>query len=124
MLQTALNDVKTRIRVGVDQGEKENLARIFDKLPQDVYGKKCPECGGSVLDNVCRNCGRSFTGQQRRKGLRMMLIGGILFLAGILLTYLTYNSSSGSMWLFYGPIILGAGFAVGGLIALISGKRV
>jgi polyferredoxin len=89
-----------------------------------MFGRKCSDCGGAVVDNVCKNCGQSFTGQQRRKGLKFILIGSILVVAGIVLSYATYNPSSGSMWLFYGPIVLGAFFIVGGLIALIFGTRV
>lgn len=48
-----------------------------------------------------------FTGQQRRKGLKFILIGSILLVARIVLSYATYNPSSGSMWLFSGPIIIG-----------------
>lgn len=118
-------DVQAVIRVALaNDSDRESLASIFDKLPQDVFGRKCPDCGGTVVDNVCKNCGQSFTGQQRRKGLRMMLIGSILMLLGIILSYATYSPSSGSMWLFFGPIIVGAGLIIGGLIGFIFGKRV
>lgn len=123
-LQTSLNDVRVVIKVNVDDGERERLAKIFDKLPQDVFGRKCPDCGGSVVDNICKNCGQSFTGQQRRKGLKLILGGSVLLVAGILLSYLTYSPSSGSMWLFYGPILFGAGLIIVGLIGLVFGKRV
>ena len=125
MIHNGLNEVRALIRVGLaDPAERERLAAIFDKLPPEVSGRKCPECAGNVVDNVCRNCGQTFTGQQRRKGLKMILIGSVLLVLGIVLTSATYNSSSGSMWLFYGPIILGAGLIVGGLIGLIFGTRV
>jgi hypothetical protein len=117
-------DVKTRVRIGVEPDERERLAEIFDKLPQDVFGRKCPDCGGSVVDNVCKNCGQSFSGQQRRKGMKMTMIGSIVFVLGILLTYATYSPSSGSVWVFYGAILIGAGWVIAGLIALMFGKRV
>jgi hypothetical protein len=118
-------DVQAVIRVGLaEDSDRERLAAIFDKLPQDVFGRKCTNCGGIVVDNVCKSCGQSFTGQQRRKGLKFILMGAILLPAGIALSYATYNSSSGTMWLFYGPIFLGAGLIVGGLIGLVFGKRV
>ena len=123
-IDTGAGDVQGVIRVGLaDDSDRERLAAIFDKLPQDVFGRKCPDCGGSVVENVCKNCGQSFTGQQRRKGLKFILIGSILSVIGIVLSYATYSPSSDSMWLFYGPIILGAALIVGGLIGLIFGKR-
>ena len=118
-------DVQAVIRVGLaNESDRERLAEIFDKLPQDVSGRKCTECGGTVVDNICKNCGESFTGQQRRKGLKFILIGSILVVIGIVLSYATYSPSSDSMWLFYGPIVIGAGLVVGGLIGLVFGKRV
>lgn len=125
VISTGGGDLQAVIRVGLaNDSDREGLGAIFDKLPQDVFGRKCTNCGGIVVDNVCKSCGQSFTGQQRRKGLKFILIGSILLLAGIVLSYATYNASSGSMWLFYGPIILGAGLIIGGLIGLIFGKRV
>jgi len=125
IINSGPGDVQAVIRVGLaNDSDRERLAPIFDKLPQDVFGRKCPDCGGTVIDNLCKNCGQSFTGQQRRKGLRLMLIGSILLLVGILVSYATYSSSSGSMWLFFGPIILGAGLIIGGLIGFIFGARV
>ena len=118
-------DVQAVIRVGLaNDSDRERLAEIFDKLPQDVSGRKCTECGGTVVDNICKNCGESFTGQQRRKGLKFILIGSILIVIGVALSYATYSPSSGSMWLFYGPIVIGAGLVVGGLVGLVFGKRV
>lgn len=126
MIDNGFNQVQAVMRIGLgdDPTERERLAAIFDKLPEDAGGRKCPDCGGPVVDNVCKNCGQTFTGQQRRKGLRMILIGSILLVLGIMLTYATYNQSSGSMWVFYGPMLIGAGMLVGGLIALIFGARV
>ena len=126
MINNGLNEVRALMRVGLgdDPAERERLAAIFDKLPHDVFGRKCPDCGGSVVDNVCKNCGQTFTGQQRRKGMKMIMIGGIVFALGIILTYATYNPSSGSVWVFYGAILIGAGWLVAGLIALVFGKRV
>ncbi len=54
----------------------------------------------------------------------MIMIGSIVFVLGILLTYATYNPSSGSVWVFYGAILIGAGMIISGLIALVFGKRV
>jgi hypothetical protein len=124
-IDNGLNEVRAIMRVGLgDPAERERLATIFDKLPQDVFGRKCPDCGGIVVDNLCRNCGQTFTGQQRRKGLKMIVIGSIVLVLGIVLSYATYNPSSGSMWLFYGPILIGAGLIIGGLVGLIFGKGV
>jgi hypothetical protein len=124
-IDNGLNQVRALMRVGLeDSAEQERLAAIFDQLPQEVFGRKCPDCGGIVVDNVCQNCGQTFTGQQRRKGLRMVLIGTILLVLGIILTYTTFDSSSGTMWLFYGPMLIGAGLIIGGLIGLIFGARV
>lgn len=118
-------EMQAVIRVGLENdSDRERLSAIFARLPADVSGRKCTECGGSVVDNICRNCGRSFTGQQRRKGVKFILIGSILVVIGIGLSYATYSPSSGSMWLFYGPIIIGGALVVGGLIGLIFGKRV
>jgi hypothetical protein len=118
-------DVQAVIRVGLaNESDRERLATIFDKLPAEVSGRKCPDCGGIVVENLCRNCGQSFTGQQRRRGLKFILIGILLVVIGGGLSYATYNPSSGSMWLFYGPIVIGAGLVIGGLIGLIFGKRV
>jgi hypothetical protein len=125
IINSGAGDVGAVLKVGLaNDSDRERLAAIFDKLPPDVFGRKCPDCGGSVVDDVCKNCGQSFTGQQRRKGLRMMLIGSILLMLGILLTYATYSPSSGSMWLFYGPILIGAGLIIGGLIGFVFGARV
>ena len=125
-IHTGLNDVQALIRVGLndDPNEWKRLAAIFAKLPQDVFGRKCPGCSGTVVDNVCRNCGQTFTGQQRRKGMKFILIGSILLVLGIIVTSATYNSSSGEMWLFFGPILIGAGLIIVGLIGLIFGTRV
>lgn len=54
----------------------------------------------------------------------MLLIGSILLVLGILLSYATYSPSSGSMWLFFGPILIGAGMIIGGLIGFTFGARV
>ena len=124
MIESGGTQTKRPIRIGAGANDRQRLAEIFDKLPQDVFGHKCPECGGSVVDNFCKNCGQSFTGQQRRKGMRMIVIGSIVFLVGILLTYATYNSTSGSVFVFYGAILFGAGSIVAGLIALVFGARV
>jgi len=126
MFHTVISEAQAVIRVGLgdDPNERERLASIFDKLPQDAFGRKCPDCGGSVVDNVCKSCGQSFTGQQRLKGLKFILIGSVLIVLGIVLSYVTYNPSSGSMWLFYGPIIFGAGLVIAGLLGLVFGKRV
>ena len=118
-------DVQAVIRVGLaEDSDRERLAAIFDKLPQDVFGRKCTDCGGIVVDNVCKSCGQSFTGQQRRKGLKLILIGSLLLIIGIVVSYATYSPSSDSMWLFYGPIVIGLVMIVVGLIGLIFGKRV
>ena len=118
-------DVQAVIRVGLaEDADRERLAAIFDKLPQDVFGRKCTDCGGIVVDNVCKSCGQSFTGQQRRKGLKLILIGSLLLIIGIVVSYATYSPSSDSMWLFYGPIVIGLVMIVVGLIGLIFGKRV
>lgn len=118
-------DMQAVIRVGLENdSDRERLAAIFGKLPAEVFGRKCTECGGIVIDNICKNCGESFTGQQRRKGLKFILIGSLLVVIGMVLSYATYNPSSGSMWLFYGPIVIGAGLVVGGLVGLVFGKRV
>lgn len=125
IIDTGLNDVQAVIRVGLaNDSDRESLAALFDKLPAEVSGRKCPDCGGPVVDDLCRNCGQSFTGQQRRKGLTFILIGSILCVVGVVLSYATYNPSSGSMWLFYGPIVIGVVLVIGGLIGLIFGKRV
>jgi len=112
------------IRIGVDPEERERLAQIFDKLPTDLFGHKCASCGGPIVDNVCKSCGETFSGQQRRKGIRMMTIGSVILLIGILLTYATYNETRGTVFVFYGAILIGAGMIIGGLIALIFGTRV
>jgi len=118
-------DVQAVMRVGLaEDADRERLAAIFDKLPQDVLGRKCTDCGGIVVDNVCKSCGQSFTGQQRRKGLKLILIGSLLLIIGIIVSYATYSPSSDSMWLFYGPIVIGLVMIVVGLIGLIFGKRV
>ena len=118
-------DVQAVIRVGLaEDADRERLAAIFDKLPQDVFGRKCTDCGGIVVDNVCKSCGQSFTGQQRRKGLKLILIGSLLLIIGIVVSYATYSPSSDSMWLFYGPIVIGLVMIVVGLIGLVFGKRV
>jgi len=125
IISTGGGDLQAVIRVGLaNDSDREGLAAIFDKLPQDVFGRKCPNCGGIVVENVCKNCGQSFTGQQRRKGLKFILIGSLLLVIGIVASYATYSRSSDSMWLFYGPIVIGLVLIVGGLIGLIFGKRV
>ncbi|MCX6575285.1 MAG: hypothetical protein NTV82_02705 [Candidatus Aminicenantes bacterium] len=120
IVSTALNDVRTIIRVGLgdDPSEREKLAAIFDKLPQDVFGPRCPSCGGAVIENVCKNCGQTLSGQRRRKGLNVLLIGAIILLIGIVLT----STSSNPIYVY--PVALGAGMVIAGLIGLISGKRV
>src|SRR5215813_9259959 len=123
-LSLATGTTITRIRIGVDPNQREQLAQIFDKLPPDLLGHKCGSCGGPIVDNVCKKCGETFSGQQRRKGLRMMAIGAVIFLLGILITYATYNSQSGTVFVFYGAILIGAGLMFGGLIGLLFGKRV
>ena len=124
MLRAGGTEVVKPIRIGVDTNDRERLAQIFDKLPQDAFGHKCDNCGGPVVDNVCKNCGETFTGQQRRKGIRLMMIGSLVFVLGILISYLTYNSQSGTVFVFYGAILVGAGMIIGGLISAIFGSRV
>ena len=124
-INTGAGDMQAVIRVGLaDDPDREKLAAIFAKLPAEVSGRKCTDCGGKVVDNVCQNCGQSFTGQQRKKGLKFVLIGAVLLVVGIVLSYATYSPSSGSMWLFYGPIVFGAVLIIGGFIGLVFGKRV
>lgn len=124
-ITTNLTDATGLIRVGVsDAAERERLASIFDKLPPEMSGRKCSNCGGAILNNVCRNCGETFTGQQRRKGLKYIGFGVGLMLLGIVLTYSMYDESSSYIIVFVGPIVLGAALIIGGLIALIFGKRV
>lgn len=124
-ISTNLTDATGLIRVGVsDPAERERLASIFDKLPPEMSGRKCSTCGGAIINNVCRSCGETFTGQQRRKGLKYIGLGVGLMLLGIVLTYSMYDESSSYMIVFLGPIVLGAGLIIGGLIALIFGKRV
>ena len=113
-----------RIRIGVEPNERERLAQIFDQLPRDLSGHKCGKCGGSMIDNVCKTCGETFTGQQRRKGIRMLTIGSFVLMLGIVLTYATYNATSGTVFVFYGAILVGAGLVIGGLVGLIFGTRV
>jgi uncharacterized membrane protein len=124
---TGVTDVTGKVRVGLRQQEDhEKLTAIFDKLPAELRDRKikCGACGGTIVNNLCQSCGESFTGQQRRKGLKYIAIGiGLMFL-GILLTYSMYSESSSYMLVFYGPIVLGAGLIIAGLIALIFGKRV
>jgi hypothetical protein len=125
IINPGTGDVQAVIRVGLaEDSDRERLAAIFDKLPQDVFGRKCTDCGGIVVDNVCKSCGQSFTGQQRRKGLKLILIGSLLLIIGIVVSYATYSPSSDSMWLFYGPVVIGLVMIVVGLIGLVFGKRV
>jgi hypothetical protein len=53
-----------------------------------------------------------------------MMVGSVVLLIGILLTYATYNAQSGTVFVFYGAILIGAGMVIGGLIGLIFGARV
>src|SRR5712664_2923728 len=39
-LHTGLNEVRTVIKVNVNENDRERLAQIFEKLPQDVFGRK------------------------------------------------------------------------------------
>ena len=124
-ITTNLTDATGLIRVGVsDPAERERLASIFDKLPPEVSGRKCSTCGGPIVNNVCRNCGETFTGQQRRKGLRFIGIGSGLMVLGFLLTYALYSESSSYIIVFVGPIIMGAALIITGLVGLVFGKRV
>jgi hypothetical protein len=124
-VNNGFNDVRARIRVGLanDPGERERLTAIFDKLPQGVFGRRCPSCGGPVVENICENCGRTFTGQNRRKGLNLVLIGGVALIAGIVLTNSSYNSASGSIKVYIGLICAGVVIIIIGLFGLLSGKR-
>ncbi|HEY8203745.1 MAG TPA: hypothetical protein VIF81_03375 [Pyrinomonadaceae bacterium] len=123
-VQNAFNEVQMFMRFAINDGDREKLAQMFDKLPPDVFGQKCPGCGGVVVDNMCKSCGETFTGQQRRKGIRLMMVGSVVLLIGILLTYATYNAQSGAVFVFYGAMLIGAGMVIGGLIGLIFGARV
>ena len=54
--------------------------------------------------------------------LRQMLYGGVLFLAGVIVTAVTYSAGGGSYLLAYGPILGGALWFVRGLSAYLSGR--
>jgi hypothetical protein len=125
-ITTGMTDATGKIRVGLgdDPEDREGLAAIFDKLPPEVTGRRCSDCSGAIIDNVCRRCGATFTGQQRRKGAKYILIGSALVVLGVVLSSATYSPSSGTMWLFYGPIVAGGVLAIAGLIGLVFGKRV
>jgi len=125
IFRSKLAETKMVIRLRVKGGpsEWERLACIFDRLPPGACGRMCPACAGPVIDNVCRNCGKSFTGQQRMRGLKFLGSGVVIGTVGIALTASSYNSSSGAITVFYGLMILGLGLIVGGLISLIFGVR-
>ena len=124
---TAGTDVTGKVRVGLaNQEDWERLAFVFDKLPAEFRERKfkCGTCGGSIVNNVCQNCGASFTAQQRQKGLRFIVLGIVLILVGIVLTYAMYDSKSSYVIVFFGPVVMGGVLIILGLIALIFGKRV
>ena len=124
---TGVTDVTGKVRVGLRQQEdRERLASIFDKLPAEFRDRKfkCGTCGGTIVNNICKNCGESFSGQQRRKGLNYIGFGAGLLLLGIILTYAMYNDRSSYVIVFVGPIVMGAVLIIAGLVGLIFGKRV
>ena len=126
-ITTAGTDATGKIRIGLANHEdREKLASVFDKLPAELRERKfkCGKCGGTIANNSCQNCGESFTGQQRRKGLKYIGIGVVLLLLGIVLTYAMYNDRSSYVIVFVGPIIMGAVLIIFGLFALVFGKRV
>jgi hypothetical protein len=118
-------DLEQVIRVGLKggQSERERLAGVFDKLPPDVSARKCPECSGPVIDDTCRDCGKSFTGQNRAKGLRRIAIGAAMLVIGIALTSASYKSSTGEATVFIGLILVGTAWIIAGLVGLLFGVR-
>lgn len=124
---SGVTDVTGKIRVGLRQPEdREKLASIFDKLPTDLRERriKCGKCSGTIVNNICQNCGESFSAQQRQKGLKFIGLGAVLLVGGIVLTYSLYDDKSSYVIVWIGPILAGVAMIIAGLIALIFGKRV
>jgi uncharacterized membrane protein len=99
------------------------LASLFDQLPPETSSLRCPACSGPVVNNVCRDCGKSYTTEQRRKGFALLLAGIVLIGTGIILTASSHNSSSGTVFVFYGLMLAGLYPFVIGLIRLLFGVR-
>lgn len=99
------------------------LATLFDNLPSETFSLRCPACSGPVVDNVCRDCGKSYTTEQRRKGFALLFAGIALTGTGIILTASSYSPSSGTVFVFYGLVLAGLYPLVIGLIRVFFGVR-
>jgi hypothetical protein len=100
-----------------------SLSGVFDRLPPEISASRCPSCSGPVLNDICRDCGKSFIKEQRTKGSKRIAVGGLLLGVGLLLTISTYNSAGGTVVVFYGMMLVGAYYLVTGLLRLVFGVR-
>ena len=97
------------------------LRSVFEKLPAQAFSRRCPKCSGPVVKDICGNCGNSFSSHQRRKGIRYLVLGALLTMAGIGLFPVLSESA---LWLiFVGLIVFGVVFLISGIIRLIFGIR-
>lgn len=100
------------------------LAGMFKDLPPEARAPRCGTCSGPVENDVCKDCGESFSAGNRRGGLIKIAAGAALGLGGLLLTLVSHaGGTGGANVAFVGLMGVGGALIVMGLVSLASGSR-
>lgn len=65
------------VKLTGDKFDAARLSNIFDRLPASAFSSMCPACFGSAINDVCENCGKSFSEEHRKLGLTEFVTGAI-----------------------------------------------
>lgn len=112
------------VRIKVQPADAPRLARVFERLPPEVGGEKCPKCGGLSMHGVCRSCGARPADARRMAGLGTLALGILATVFGAGATMLSYNAAKPGeeFSIFAYPIGIGVLLIIGGVAQLISGR--
>jgi hypothetical protein len=72
--------------------------------------------------------GTSLATVARKRGMRQIAIGAVVFVIGLVITIATYSSASsspsgGTYVLAYGPMILGVMYAIRGIVTVAQAQK-
>lgn len=112
------------VRIKVQPADAPRLARVFERLPPEAGGERCPKCGGLSMHGVCRSCGARPADARRMAGLGTLVLGILATALGAVGTLLSYNAAQPGeeFSVFAYPIGIGVLLIVGGVAQLISGR--